>query len=344
MNIKMDEKIPIVDISDAIKDEASHAEKKKAAAQIGAACRTNGFFYIIGHGIDVDLQNQLESISKRFFSLPLEEKLKIKMALGGLAWRGYFPIGGELTSGRPDMKEGIYFGSELDEMHPLVLSKMPLHGKNLFPDTSLLEMRTIVLSYMDEMKRLGHRVMELIAISLHLNVDYFHERYTKEPLELFRIFNYPPVDVDVEDNLTLWGVGEHTDYGLLTILKQDSCGGLQIKSQSNWLEAPYVDNSFVCNIGDMLDKMTAGLYRSTPHRVKAQTKFNRLSFPFFFDPNFKAQMSPIESELLENHSDDRDERWDKESVHEFSGTYGEYLLRKVGRVFPELKHQVLENN
>lgn len=103
------------------------------------------------------------------------------------------------------------------------------------------------------MTQLGHTLMTGIALSLGLDESYFVDRYTFDPLTLFRIFNYPPHPINKPEN---WGVGEHTDYGVLTILKQDHSGGLQVKSQSNWIDAPPVPGSFVCNIGDMLDRMT----------------------------------------------------------------------------------------
>jgi isopenicillin N synthase-like dioxygenase len=136
-------------------------------------------------------------------------------------------------------------------------------------------------------------------------------------------------------------VGEHTDYGLLTILLQDDAGGLEVKSRSGWVSAPPVPGSFVCNIGDMLDRMTGGLYRSTPHRVRNTAPRDRLSFPFFFDPNFFAPVRPIELPEHQRRHDDRDERWDRASVHAFEGTYGDYLLGKVGKVFPELRSAAL---
>jgi isopenicillin N synthase-like dioxygenase len=136
-------------------------------------------------------------------------------------------------------------------------------------------------------------------------------------------------------------VGEHTDYGVLTILKQDNTGGLQVKSQGRWIDAPPLRGSFICNIGDMLDRMTRGIYRSTPHRVLNTARRDRLSFPFFFDPNFYAEVRPIEELAHYPIADDSHERWDRANVHEISGTYGDYLLGKVSKVFPQLKRKVL---
>ena len=91
----------------------------------------------------------------------------------------------------------------------------------------------------------------------------------------------------------------------------------------------------------MLDKITGGVYKSTPHRVKCQTRNARLSYPFFFDPDYFAQIKPIEGMM--NIIDDKEERWDKSSVHEISGTFGEYLIRKNSRSFPELHDKVIKS-
>jgi isopenicillin N synthase-like dioxygenase len=327
--------IPVVNIQPLI---TGIGDRALVAEQIRQACQDWGFFYITGHAVEEQLQHDLEELSRQFFAQDLDTKMRIRMELGGRAWRGYFPIGDELTSGKPDQKEGIYFGSELDKAHPLVRAGTPMHGANLFPDTIPL-LRQTVLDYMNAMTQLGHTLMIGIALSLGLEETYFSDRYTHDPLILFRIFNYPPNSSN-KDEQSLWGVGEHTDYGILTILKQDSCGGLQIKSNSQWIEAPPLPNTFVCNIGDMLDRMTGGLYRSTPHRVLNQSGRDRLSFPFFFDPNFNAEIKPIQHLQL-YQSDDKHERWDQASVHEFRGTYGNYVLNKVSKVFPILRQAVL---
>lgn len=323
--------IPVIDISELVAGKLD----SNAAQKIHQACCNHGFFYISGHGVSLELQDKLMELSKAFFSLPEKEKMEISMDKGGRAWRGFFPVGAELTSGKPDIKEGIYFGSELDANHPRAKAGIPLHGQNLFPKNPQ-EFKETILKWMEEIEKVGHAVMRGIALSLGLSSDYFDKNYTHNPLILFRIFHYPAVDLLTDT----WGVGEHTDYGLLTILKQDSMGGLQVKSKGQWLEAPPIDNTFVCNIGDMLDHVTGGLYKSTPHRVLNVSGKSRLSFPLFFDPDFDAPIKKIEG-LNHAITDDSEERWDKSNVHNFNGTYGEYLLRKVGKVFPDLKDKVL---
>lgn len=327
-------KLPVIDIAALV---GGGQGMQAAAAQIGRACREYGFFYITGHGIDDSLQQRLESLSRQFFSQDLETKLEISMSRGGRAWRGYFPVGGELTSGKPDQKEGIYFGAELPDDHPLVKAGVPLHGRNLFP-AGIPSFPETVLEYLEAMTKLGHRLMAGIALSLGLEENYFADRYTSDPLILFRIFNYPAL-LDRAGAESIWSVGEHTDYGILTMLKQDDSGGLQIKAKQGWIDATPLAGSLVCNIGDMLDRMTGGLYRSTPHRVLNTSNRSRLSFPFFFDPNFEVEVKPID--LGQVVIDDKQERWDRASVHEFAGTYGDYLLKKVQRVFPDLKQKVL---
>lgn len=329
--------VPVIDVAALVSNPvaAGAPEQMRVAAQINAACRESGFFYVVGHGIDAGLIARLEALSREFFALPVEVKQQIPMSDGGRAWRGYFRVGDELTSGKPDQKEGLYFGEERPANDPLVLAGTPLHGHNLFPRKPE-GLRETVLDYMAALTKLGHQLMRGIALGIGLEADYFEVHGTRDPLTLYRIFNYPPTS-----EKELWGVGEHTDYGLLTILLQDNVGGLEVKSGSNWIAAPPIPGSFICNIGDMLDRMTRGVYRSTPHRVRNLSCRHRLSFPFFFDPNFNAIIQPIDMPGGEIASDDRATRWDQTSVHVFSGTYGDYLLGKVGKVFPGLKSKVL---
>ena len=299
--------LPVVDLQQ---------EDVATVEAIDRACREFGFFYVVGHGVDEGLQQRLEDAARSFFARPEATKAEIAMSRGGTAWRGWFPVGGELTSGVPDRKEGIYFGAEEAP------SDVPLHGPNLFPDDDL---RDAVLAYFDAMTELGHRLAAAMGLD---------DALTRDPTRLFRIFHYPAGGDGG------WGVGEHTDYGLLTILRQDPTSGLQVRSpgvqgggprsNAEWIDAPPIAGSFVVNIGDMLERMTGGAYRSTPHRVRNTSDVGRLSFPFFFDPSWDAVVPVPEGAA------GAVERWDGEDVLSWEGTYGEYLLGKVAKVFPEL--------
>src|SRR6202044_354314 len=195
-----------------------------------------------------DLLSQLSAAASEFFALPVADKMEIAMERGGRAWRGYFPVGAELTSGRPDLKEGTQFGAVRIADDPRVRAGVPLHGGNLFP-RQVHRLRPLVLSYLDTLTSLGQAVLAGVALSLGLDAGYFAAGYTADPTILFRIFSYPPSPPEAAG----WGVGEHTDYGLLTLLAQDDSGGLQIAAPEGWIDAPPLPGTLVCNIGDMLD-------------------------------------------------------------------------------------------
>jgi len=323
--------IPVLDVSSL----RSGGDSTAIGQQLDAACRDTGFFCIVGHGISPRLTVQLDNAAREFFDLPEASKSAIAMPVGGRAWRGWFPLGGEMTNEIPDRKEGVYFGRELAVDHPRVLAATPLHGANLFP-AEVPELRVAVLAWLDAMTELGHIVMSGISVGLGLPDDWLRNHFTADPTVLFRIFRYPPSDAPTSVDAGEWGVAEHTDYGLLTLLLQDDCAGLQVKGRTGWVDVPPVPGSFVCNIGDMLERMTGGRYRSTPHRVRNTGRRDRLSFPFFFDPSWDASVDPLP--LAGGTSPDQAtiERWDGRSVFDFEGTYGSYLTAKVSKVFPDL--------
>ncbi len=329
----------MIDVAPLLDPNATDASLADTAAQIDAACRTVGFFSIVGHGVPVGLQDRLETAAHRFFSQSEAAKAEISMANAGAAWRGWFPVGGQLTSGVPDRKEGIYFGIEHAPDHPRVLDATPLHGLNQFPRESDV-LRLAVLDWLDALRPVADGVMRGLAVGLGLPADWFEQQLTGDPTVLFRIFHYPPADLASHDET--WGVGEHTDYGLLTLLAQDHLGGLQVRTVDGaWMEVEPTPGTIVCNLGDMLERLTGGRYRSTPHRVRNTSGRSRLSFPYFFDPSWDATVPtlPIDASPLP-----RTDRWDDRDVTGWDGAYGSYLTAKVAKVFPDLFENVGERH
>lgn len=326
--------LPLIDLS---------LPEAENAPRIHAALQKVGFLYINNHGIPEHLQSQLTDLAQTFFALTAEEKLKIAMEKAGLAWRGYFPVKGELTSGIPDLKEGLYFGVEQEPEHPEVQQGTPLHGPNQWP--AGLPMKETVLAYMQEAKRVAEQLMRLIALGLGLEANFFADRYGAEPTELFRIFNYPaPASLPGSESVTL-GVHEHTDMGFLTLLLQDGSGGLEVKPRGSeeWIAAPPVPRTFVVNIGDMLELWTHGIYQATLHRVENPAPHDRLSFPYFFDPSWHCPLERIPPQLLrplelEQVPPATTRKWDGTNLNNLNEdtTYGEFVWNKVRKVFPEL--------
>jgi len=321
--------VPVIDMAPLFGGD--RRARRETAARIAGACEDDGFFQVVGHGVSPQTIATLAFQASAFFVLPTAEKARIGMDRGGGAWRGWFPLRGELTSGRPDDKEGVYFGEDLPPEDPRVAAGWPLHGANLWP-AAVPGLRPAVNAYMSACARAAATLMAGVSIALGLDAEYFARVYLARPTLLFRVFRYPPTPPDA------WGVGEHTDYGLLTLLAQDDVGGLEVKARSGWIAAPPTPGALVCNIGDMLERLTGGRFVSTPHRVVNSAARERLSFPFFYDPDFAAKMTPVPSAAQKRASGPR---WDSADVHAYDGLYGDYLLAKVGRVFPDLKAAAL---
>jgi len=333
------EVVPTIDVGALLAVGASSADRRRVAAQVGAACERYGFFQVVGHGLDPALRRDLHSAAEQFFALDEAEKDAVAMRHGGPAWRGWFGVGNELTSGVPDDKEGLYFGTELSPEDPRVVAGLALHGPNQFPERPV-ELAALVTEWMERTTALGIEVMSAIASALGLDERWF-DPWLADPTVLFRIFHYPPPAAEFVGS---WGVAEHTDYGFLTLLVQDDSGGLEVRVGEQWIDVPPTDDAIVCNLGDMLERVTGGRYRSTPHRVRLPRR-DRYSFPLFLDPAWDAGMAPIPGMEPNDRAlaDAARGRWDGRGVLDVTGPYGDYLLAKVSRAFPELFTAVVDD-
>jgi len=226
------------------------------------------------------------------------------------------------------------FVTEVDEADPRFSGKFPTVGRNKYPDLPE-ELRPTVEEYMKTCESVGQIILQGMAVGLGLDANYFRRNYTEEPSLALQTGYYPPHSMtDSPDLFTeeSWGVGEHCDYGLLTMIAQDDVGGLQIQTRcGKWIDAIPIPGTFICNIGDMLDKLTGGVYRSTLHRVKnLNSTASRLSAIFFLDPNPFSVIQPLPHCISE---DNTHVRWDLLDLQEVSGTFGEYAKYKYGKIY-----------
>lgn len=151
--------IPVIDLAPLFK--GSKEEIELVSRQIGEACERVGFFYISNHGVSEDLVSRLFSEGKRFFRQPKELKQAIHMR-NSPVYRGWFELGGELTSRQPDLKEGLYFGAELPMDHPKVQTRTPMHGPNQWPPADTFPgFDRLILDYMEALTELGHTIMQV---------------------------------------------------------------------------------------------------------------------------------------------------------------------------------------
>ena len=278
----MSETIPTVDLSPVVQG-APNGDAVVAKA-LRAALESWGAFTLVGHGVDPSAVDGAFDAARRFFAEPLEERLKIKV---GKHNRGYVPMHQTIYEGfLPDLKESFNLGLALPTNDPDIVAEKPLHGLNQWP--ALEEFQPQVERYFEEMLTLGDRLLGPLAFCLGMTPEALRALYRK-PIAFMRLFNYPPsTAVDKGEH----GAAEHQDYGFLTILAQDSIGGLEVRSPSgNLVAAPPRPDAFTVNAGDMLARITGGVLRSAPHQVINRAGVGRHSIPFFYDPDFDARFA-----------------------------------------------------
>jgi isopenicillin N synthase-like dioxygenase len=271
--------IPIIDFGRMF--SPSLGDRRAVAAEIRQACLTNGFFYIKSSGIRDDAIERVLSAGRQFFALPEAFKNALNKE-NSRAGRGYETLRGQrLEAGaQTDLKEGFKMGTHLPPDDPRVIAGWPQHGPNQWPE-GMPDWRATLESYHSSMVGLARRIMAALALSLGIEENYFDEAF-EDSIATVRLLHYPPQNPDAGADAR--GAGAHTDWGAITILLQDSVGGLQIyDGDDRWIEAPPVPGTFIINLGDLVPRWTNGLYRSTRHRVINRSGRERYSVAFFFD-------------------------------------------------------------
>ena len=271
--------LPVLDIRRFETDRAGFL------ADLREAARDTGFFYLEGHGVPPALIEQVLTLSRRFFALPVKDKLAIEM-VNSPHFRGYNRAGFEHTRGKPDWREQLDVASEREPL-PLTPNSPPwsrLQGPNQWPE-ALPELRPALLRYQAAVTALAIRVLRAFAASLEQPEDIFEPIYTPAPNQLIKLIRYPGRTADESDQ----GVGSHKDSGFVSILLQDKVAGLQVDGDDDWIDAPPVPGTFVVNIGEILELASSGYLRANIHRVVSPPPgAERLSVAFFLGASLEA--------------------------------------------------------
>lgn len=278
-------KLPVIDISPFVR-ESTLASRARVARELREVCINIGFFYITGHGI---AESEMEGVidwGHRFFALPLAEKMKLHQSLSP-GKQGYVSAGGvnpyAQAAKEPDIKERFAMSRERLPDEPPGPSFNT--GEAVWPAPGVLPgFEEAMKAHLLKRCNLARRLVRAIALSLDLPEEYFDAMYRHMGGTLMYNY-YPPADT-VEMKPTQWNFSPHTDYGVATLLLQDSLGGLQARNADElWIDVPPLPGTFVVNIGDTLQMWTNDLYVSTLHRVTNSSNKARISQPLFTYPH-----------------------------------------------------------
>ncbi|KAJ1711286.1 hypothetical protein AFCA_012346 [Aspergillus flavus] len=279
--------LPILDFS------AFYGENPKAKAQlveqVRESCLHNGFFQITGHRIPLELQHRAMNCSKRFFRLPLEEKLKIDKKKNTFN-RGYELLQSQMNEAgaSPDLKEGLYIGREIPTDHPYFLEGLLNSGPNQWPDTvpDREEFQKSTMEYYHAVFDLAKDIMAVLALTLNHDEAYF-DPLTDGAVATLRYLHYPPPPKQMGERLR--GIGAHTDFSCITLLLQDEVSGLQVLDvpTNEWIDVRPIPGAYVVNLGNLFSRMTNDTYKSNLHRVINDSGNDRYSIPFFLTGNPK---------------------------------------------------------
>ncbi|AQK42235.1 Probable 2-oxoglutarate-dependent dioxygenase At3g50210 [Zea mays] len=290
--------IPLIDVAPLVKkiddpDMANDKDLLRVVLTLDYACKEVGFFYVKGHGICEMLMREVRDVSHKFFQLPHEEKMKIKMTRQS-GYRGYQKLGENVTKEKRDMHEAVNCLTPIAPGKYGDLGKT-LEGDNLWPEYPS-NLKVVLENYISLVKDLSRKIMRGIALALGGPADAFERGIAGDPYWALRLVSYPVSSSDEKRTDDTGMMGSHTDYGLVTLVNQDDdiCA-LEVQNRSGvWIRANPIPETFLCNIGDMLQVWSNGIYQPTVHRVINSSHQRRVSAVFFYETDFDAAVEPVE--------------------------------------------------
>ncbi len=250
--------LPLVDVSGLYSE--NRTERQEAALRLGAAARDSGFCYVTGHRISPALIRRVIEQTQAFFSLPLDDKMRLYIGLSR-NHRGYVPEGEEVfTVGTRDRKEAFDLGLELPPDDIDVRRGTPMLGANPWP--GLPGFQEDVSAYYGAVFNLGNLLFRGFALALGLEEEHFSRRVKKPPSQL-RLIHYP-YNPNALDSV---GIGAHTDYEWFTILLPTAPGREVMNGAGEWIDAPPSEGAFSVNVGDVALTLDAEQYATSPFNI-----------------------------------------------------------------------------
>lgn len=264
--------------------------KRENAETLRKACIETGFFYLDDHSIPLTFLDQVFQQSKELFELPLSEKnlLNDKVTNRGYTAFEEQALDVSVQTKRGDTKEGYYIGKDIPMNCP-EYDPSKFRCPNIYPNETNSTLnnperfRETMDTYFDKMSDIGFKVVQLLALALNLNEHHF-DAFFESPMALLRLLHYSDEKSDPSNGI--FSCGAHSDYGMITLLLVDSTPGLQILYKNEWVPVPPKRGLFIVNLGDMLERWTNGIFKSTVHRVISNGRQERYSIPFFYEPNY----------------------------------------------------------
>ncbi|KAL8935545.1 MAG: hypothetical protein Q9216_005370 [Gyalolechia sp. 2 TL-2023] len=284
--------LPVIDLSPLSLPDVDHASINKLATELGKAFESDGFAYLINVPLTFS-HDHVFNLAKDFFQIPQAEKLRLAKKTfernNKNTYRGYFPA----QTGSDNLKEGFEVGPLVSPTAPeWARRKVDLTEVNVWPPEPLASgLRKDTEQLYTELQDLSSRLLSLLAMALGKEPSYF-DHYLKGSISTLRYLHYPAINPPSPQQELC--CTPHTDSGILTLLHQDATGGLEVLSpDGRWIAAPYVPQSIVVNIGDLMARVSGGRFRATYHRVRSSPSKERYSVPFFFEPGVDCAIQSV---------------------------------------------------
>ena len=274
--------IPVIDIKPLI----DNTDPVTVASNLHKASQKIGFLYITGHGIPKSVIDNARNNAMNFFHLSVTKKRQVNLHGVHRGWLGANRAIMD-KSMKADLKESFIWGAEIPKEESV--NNHYAYGNNKWP-ISLPNFKDHSLEFFKQTNSVARQLLRGFAISLGLKDNFFTSDEVQALTRASYVY-YPTQSERMGEDQ--FGVGPHTDFGVLTVLSQDHIGGLQVLDlNGDWVHAPPIEDTLVVNVGDLLSRWTNGIFRSTPHRVVNRSGKERLSLVLAYDPSPSTMIDP----------------------------------------------------